>query len=636
MRAVLFFLMLLFAAPAVIAGGDLAYLTELQAQAEARSLHQETAWQRLLHYRPDRLGSGVTSAVDFPGFFLAPAGKTEPAAELRATLASFFSDEPRYDEPAQCRVKARYEWLKSQLDFDPARLPDQACERHQEWSAGLNAEHLAIVFASNDLTGPSTMFGHTLLRVDARGQGEDDRLLAYAVNYAANTEQEAGFTYALRGLTGSYLGTFAIFPYYEKVKEYARHEHRDLWEYRLKLTAAETRRLLWHLWELRGVGFDYYFFTENCSYQLLSLIEVARPGVTLTRRFERFPPYAIPIETVRELRAEGLLIDAEYRPAQAQILKHRLRGLDDGQRRWVLDYAAQRAGLQDPALTEGSEQQRARMLELAHDYLHFQFLEGTTDRAAGAPRAREALVARSKLAVPSDFPAVPRPSISPDGGHRSGRTSIGMRLDDDGRGGALLRVRPAYHDRLDPPAGYLAGGEIEFFDLGFLVDSRRIDLDEFRVLSVQAVSPRDQAFKPWSWQVSTGVRRDPTPAIRSGGSFGAFVDGGGGLAWSVFRGAQTYAFAFAEADTNRGLEQGYALAAGSRQGIAVQWSGRFTQQIEVDALADAGGGAQDLVRVRFGSQWQFDTRNGLRLSLRHETGEAADRSTLDLVWQRYF
>jgi len=68
------------------------------------------------------------------------------------------------------------------------------------------------------------------------------------------------------------------------VKEYGDFENRDIWEYRLQLTAAQTERLLMHVWELKESYFDYFFFTENCAYQLLPLLEVANPELHLTDR----------------------------------------------------------------------------------------------------------------------------------------------------------------------------------------------------------------------------------------------------------------------------------------------------------------------------------------------------------------
>ncbi|MEX0698773.1 MAG: heavy metal translocating P-type ATPase, partial [Acidimicrobiia bacterium] len=71
--------------------------------------------------------------------------------------------------------------------FDPKRLPRLECKRFREWRAALNAKGLTLVFASAYINNPSSMYGHTLLRVDARDQDERTRLLAYTINFAANT-----------------------------------------------------------------------------------------------------------------------------------------------------------------------------------------------------------------------------------------------------------------------------------------------------------------------------------------------------------------------------------------------------------------------------------------------------------------
>src|SRR5690606_9684896 len=101
---------------------------------------------------------------------------------------------------------------------------------------------------------------------------------------AAETDETNGVVFAAKGLFGGYPGLFSITPYYEKVKEYNDLENRDIWEYELAFTPAETRRLLEHAWELGQVNFDYYFLSENCSYQLVALMDVARPGRHLADR----------------------------------------------------------------------------------------------------------------------------------------------------------------------------------------------------------------------------------------------------------------------------------------------------------------------------------------------------------------
>lgn len=69
---------------------DVSYLHELQRRAATAGLDQQRYWHLLLHYRPT-LAGGYESEADDPGFFLAPNGKTDPKAELEATLARFFS-----------------------------------------------------------------------------------------------------------------------------------------------------------------------------------------------------------------------------------------------------------------------------------------------------------------------------------------------------------------------------------------------------------------------------------------------------------------------------------------------------------------------------------------------------------------
>jgi len=187
---------------------------------------------------------------DDPGFFLAPNGKTDPEAELAATLTKFFSDElvGRSKQPAQCAFIARYHWLKEKLQFDEHRLPTQPCERFWRWFNEFNAEAISVIFPTGFMNNPSSMFGHTFLRIDAKGQTPQTRILAYTINYAAQLPPDTGPEYAIKGIFGGYPGYFSTIPYYLKVQEYRDIENRDIWEYRLDLTEQQVRRLLMHTW----------------------------------------------------------------------------------------------------------------------------------------------------------------------------------------------------------------------------------------------------------------------------------------------------------------------------------------------------------------------------------------------------
>ena len=120
--------------------------------------------------------------------------------------------------------------------------------------------------------------------------------MSYAISYAAAGNEAEGMAFALKGLAGLYPGEFSNSPYYLRIRDYNDLENRDIWEYELNLTPPEIERLLAHAWELGPTRFDYYFFDENCSYHLLSLLDAARPSLKLS---ERFTWWAIPLDTVK-------------------------------------------------------------------------------------------------------------------------------------------------------------------------------------------------------------------------------------------------------------------------------------------------------------------------------------------------
>ena len=177
------------------------------------ALHEQRYWHLLLHYRSTLTG-GFESEADEAGFFLAPDGKTDPEAELQATLTQFFATDlvGRSRQPARCAFIARYHWLKAALAIDESRLPRQPCERFQSWLAELNPASITVIFPSAYMNNPSSMFGHLLLRVDQKGQTERTSILAYTVNYAADVTTDNGIVFAVLGLTGGFKGYFSTHP----------------------------------------------------------------------------------------------------------------------------------------------------------------------------------------------------------------------------------------------------------------------------------------------------------------------------------------------------------------------------------------------------------------------------------------
>ncbi|HZE60268.1 MAG TPA: DUF4105 domain-containing protein [Burkholderiales bacterium] len=620
-------------APLAALGAEEAYLAQLVARARELRLAERPEWRKLLHYEPDLIGGGLHGLLDNRDFYNSPQGKTRPQAELEATLASFFSDveeTPRLQNP-QCAFIARRAWLDEELEFDPVRLPLRDCPRFREWHAALNAQHLTLVFASAYLNNPSSMYGHTLLRIDARDQDERTRLLAYAVNSAATTDEKNGLAFAIQGLIGGYPGTFSILPYYLKVREYSDLENRDLWEYELSLRPDELERVLRHLWELLPAYYQYYFFDENCSYHLLGLLQVARPDLQLTAPFRW---WALPIDTVRAIAAQpGLVARTVYRPANATIIGARLGTLSEEERGIANNLSLGRIPSGD-ALRGRPGPRAAAILETSYDYVNYRRATGKPDVPDPARLARELLVARSELNVGSQAPAVDA-GTRPDQGHATSRIALGAGRRDS-QSFQELSFHPTYHEVMDPEAGYVRGAQIEFFDtaLRHYADGKT-RLERFVPADILSLSPRGDFFQPRSWRVAGGWHRS---FVRNGSEpLVAFLDGGAGAAWSD-RGGRSLFYALAETAlrANRELDGGYGVGAGARVGAMADLAPRWRANAYVAGVNYFVGESDQPRAIGLQQRFTLGRDSALRFDLerRREAGRQFASGMLSL--QLYF
>ncbi len=218
-------------------------LEALRAQARAAGLASDPQWLALLHYH-SRLGPRPPrSLIDDPAFFLAPTGAVDPAAELDATLLAFAGPAPRAggDDDPRCLWPARWRWLSSRLPLARGENGQPACPALEAWLAAIDPGSATLVFPAAYLNNPSSMFGHTFLRIDPPRQEGATPLASYAVNYGAVTGSDGGVLFAVRGLTGGYKGYYSIQPYYVSVRTYSDLESRDIWEYELSLDSGRGR-----------------------------------------------------------------------------------------------------------------------------------------------------------------------------------------------------------------------------------------------------------------------------------------------------------------------------------------------------------------------------------------------------------
>ncbi len=627
------FLLVSLFAPMPSMAEESGYLTQLRQRAMGERLAERPEWRTLLHYKPRRFSGGIESLVDSESFFLSPEGKHDPQAELDATLAAFFeTDAAEPDKSAQCTFAGRFHWLDHALKFDPDRLPRLPCPRFNRWLDRMNPERLTLVFPAAYLNNPASMFGHTLLRVDAADQDESTSLLAHAVNYAADTQDQRGVMYAVNGLFGGYEGRFSIAPYYLAVREYGDIENRDIWEYGLNLTPEEIGRMLRHLWEMRAARFDYYFLDENCSFHLLSLLEAARPGLNLT---DRFSWWVIPSETVRAVMEAGLIDGVRYRPARNTVLMDRARHMDDGMQMLAKRMVDGGPGACARELGSLTPADQARVIDLALDYAAYRQSPRFGKEKLPSGTVPELLEARSRLEAPDLAPVIPMPEVRPGEGHKPARAGIGYGFEDR-RQFVELTLRPGYHDLLDPEGGFTPGAAVRAFDTAVRLypEEGKVELERLDVVEITSLSDWGRFLRPLSWKAGAGVGRkrvSPRERLLMGR-----IHAGFGISGVPSDG--TTLFAMAQGTLELSDRFDYFLAPGLgpavgvvhdvteswRSGLSFLWQSFFLDEWRNDCEAVFGN------RFTIGRQ----SAAGLELSWKREFGHGY--TGVKAYWQVYF
>lgn len=593
------------------------YRDEVIQQSRNARLDAEREWHLLLHYQNNPLG-GVTSEQDDEGFFLSPQGKHDPQAELESTITQLFSGDPvgRSKQPAQCAFIARYHWLKDRLSLDPVRLPPVTCDRFERWRAELNPQGISLIFPAAYMNNPASMFGHTFLRIDQKGQTDQTRILAYTIDYAAQIPPDVGLEYAYKGIFGGYRGLFSTPPYYLKVQAYRDIENRDMWEYRLNLTPGQIDRLIMHVWEMGNAYFDYFFFKENCSYHILSLLEYANPELRLR---DQFYLWTIPADTVRAVVAYPGLVDVTtYRPSRSTIIKRKRAFLTPGERITAEHILRDPESARNAGFAALPVLRRAAILDVASDYLRYKAESDDPETKVYKERNRQVLTERSRLLVPSEEVAILPYTERPDVGHQTSRATLGAgwRNRDNFQ---ELSLRAAYHDLLDSEVGYTPEAQIEMLGATLRHYSRadQVRLERATLLNIVSLSPMDNLFHGPSWKVNVGMNtiRHNGCQLCSNGVASAGL--GAAVESSLFKREVYFAFAEAEANYSRAYEERHRVGGGGTIGLLSDLTDRWKLMLSGTYLRYALGDKSEDIRWFAGSRYTLSRDWAMRVEYNH-------------------
>jgi len=502
----------------------LLFSTQTLGSESLNHLAKDPQWLNL--YRYTKVGTGNDSTVTNDSWFFSPEGRAYPLHELKKAIEVLSSSEDK-----RCAFPARTLFLKSK---GLLKVGQDTCPKYEYFARKLQLENVWIVFASYYVNNPSSAFGHTLFKIEGKGNDQND-FLQYGANFAAQTTTANPLVYALLGLTGGFKGNYGLLPYFVKIGEYNDSESRDLWEYKLNLTDFEKKLFLAHLWEMDQAEFDYYYLTQNCSYHLLAFLDAIRPGLHFK---EKMPYFVLPSETLSIVNREpDFVTEVRKRPSQFNIVQSRFN---------ILDSKAQNYWKEKERYLPQSSfapREKADYLDFAIDYIDLKYRkelhkEVKTKGGKYTNLKREVQVSRSQINLPTKEIPISTAN-SPDQIHPPRIFSAGyewrqyeeIALQKKSlHQNYTMNYRFAFHELMDNPRGAPSWSELIMGDIKSRYDqeTKKLYLDQFTLFRTHANQKEVLSPLALSWLVEFGAK-DHT--FTQNYDFGPYVKSHIGVNW---------------------------------------------------------------------------------------------------------
>lgn len=463
-------------------------------------------WLNLIRYKKNIFG--YKSEVDNKEYFFAKDGKTHPKSELLKTIENFnlsiknFKD---INEHPICKFPGRYLYLKSKnVKINKFNLEE--CSEFVKYRNKIKLNSVSIIFSSFYINKPASAFGHTLLKLNADDPLKTD-LHSYGVDYSAQVTTKNPILYGVLGITGGFYGRFSLMPYFLKMREYNDFESRDLWELELNLTKDEKDLLLAHLWDMNLALFDYYYFTENCSYHVLRIIDAVKPEWHL---MDALYSTVIPVDTLVPLMAEKNIIKNYYfRPSLYKRAITKYSKLNENQKKFLND------SISNKELKEWKFKDEQKKLEALDNLIDITDYKFSSDIYLDSKNEKIKDFKRSILLKRSEYQdsTIKMNKFKKeklDLGHYPRFFGIGKEFKDRNRYNFVSRT--ALHEILEPDGDIYSNFSLEMnrFEVSFDDDKDELSLDKYEFAHVLALRPLLLIEKKISWEFSVGLKSHPS------------------------------------------------------------------------------------------------------------------------------
>lgn len=469
--------------------------------AQDKKIWLNPQWIKLGHY--EKTFFGQYRSAFYQGFFLNEQGDQSPEQELLTTVQALYSESELLSQKLkrhpQCHYGARAKWLNQILNVSTDDI--LPCQERVDWKNKLKVSEVSIIFAASDFGNTSSSFGHTFLKLINPENKNNKDLIDYGMDYSAQTDSSANFLYAIKGLMGMYNGRFAMLPYHQKIRDYINLDGRDIWEYQLNFTPAEVDFLIDHLLEMENARAPYYFFSDNCSYQILKTLEVIRPEINLADSFKYF---VIPIDTIKKIKNQtNWISDIKYKKSLKTDYLQSYSGLGFLQKK-ALDVAVEKLNV--PSDFEFSPKETAEVYETATKYFSVKAYRTAKDFDDEKYKLSSERAMLGAVTIESEIKNTQPPHESHDSSAIYLQSGLIKNNFSDEKYYSF-KFRNALHDieQLDFGTVPFSQNEMASLELKYFEVNQNIKLDQLTLLNLINLNPVTQLDKNFSWKFKAAI-----------------------------------------------------------------------------------------------------------------------------------
>ena len=273
-----------------------------------KKLYEKNEWKALLNYNN---GFNVTDKR----FLISKQSSLKN--ELIATIKAFYDLPYHYkniNNHAQCKFPARFLFISHELDIDINEFPVVTCQDFITYKEKAPADKISLVYASENVKNPSSMMGHTFLKIG--GKNYKSQQVNHAITFYTVIESFNPLKLIYQNTISGMKGLFALQPYEIIKQKYTKKENRNLWEYQLSLTEYRRRLIYYHAWELKDMDMKYYFTSYNCATVLYNMLSLVNPKIYNDKKI-----WLTPLDCVKFLYKYNLIKKAQLFPSKTWLMK---------------------------------------------------------------------------------------------------------------------------------------------------------------------------------------------------------------------------------------------------------------------------------------------------------------------------